>query len=103
MITTSYGSWTRVDSGSARMVDSVRVALGEDAAHYDVDDIADDWRRAINDGLPLGVSLCGDDFYGPYADADRVFDGYPVGEDGALDLKAIVDAVDLWAIVDHHD
>jgi hypothetical protein len=61
------------------------------------------YRVAIEATLPPDVSLCGDQFIGPaYADASD-FTGYPVDEHGSLDFKAMVEDIDLDAIVERYD
>jgi hypothetical protein len=97
--TTEYGTWADVAS-EVTVEDTITTALGDHGAGFDVDAIVSDYRAAINAALPTGVVLAGDDFFGPYY--DRVFPGFPVNGDGALDLKAIVDSVDLWEIVEIH-
>jgi hypothetical protein len=99
--TTIYGTWTtRVEPYSATFSTSVYEALGDYADECDIDAIEADYRNAINEALPDGVSLCGSEFIGPaYAD----FDGYPTDEYGRLDIRAIVESVDFWEIVAKHD
>ncbi|RZU28220.1 hypothetical protein EV284_6386 [Streptomyces sp. BK022] len=62
-----------------------------------------DYRAAINEALPPAISLCGDEFIGPWQPDDDEFDGYPVDEIGALDFKAMVEDIDLEPIVERHD
>jgi hypothetical protein len=102
--TTIYGTWTtRVEPYSATFATSVYEALGDYADECDIDAIAADYRNAINEALPEGVALVGDEFIGPAYDADCDFDSYPTDEYGRLDIKTIVESVDLWAIVAKHD
>jgi hypothetical protein len=102
--TTSYGTWNnRVESGELTVEQSVLTALGDFAHEYDLDAIAADYRNAINDALPSGVSLNGDEFYGPYYTADRDFGDCPMDEDDRLDIKAIVETVDFWDIAAKHE
>ncbi len=102
--TTSYGTWNnRVERLAANFEASVYEALGDFAGDYDIDAIKADYRAAINEALPDGVSLNGSEFYGPYYEADRDFVGYPHDEDGRLDIKAIVDGVDFAEIAARHD
>lgn len=68
-----------------------------------LDRIADDYRDAINDALPRGVALCGNDFYGPAYSEDCDWDGYPVTDTGGLDIREIVEGVDLGEIIERHD
>lgn len=110
--TTEYGTWNNYgDKGNetveASIIDAInggeadwceRVettgALGRMAAAY---------RSAINDALPEGVVLFGNEFIGPYAPAAGQFDGYPADEDGDLDIHAIVEGIDLASIIEQHD
>ncbi|MDQ0842383.1 hypothetical protein [Streptomyces sp. V1I6] len=109
--TTSYGTWYNHQGGELNIETSVVVALGDYADDHDVDAIAADWSKAINEALPPNVALTGDEFIGPAYAKDQEFDGYPMedvpasleGEvEGALDIKAIVESVDFWAIAERH-
>ncbi|GAB2695754.1 Aca2/YdiL-like domain-containing protein [Kitasatospora kifunensis] len=103
--TTPYGSWcNQVDHFSVSVAQSIVEAFGSEGPDgYDIDAIETEYRQAIDAALPPYVSLCGEDFIGPYYEADQDFDGYPQDEDGGLDIKAIVDAIDLWAIIEKHE
>jgi len=110
--TTTYGSWTTlVDHTSTTVERTVfefvsgadsdwLAALKNSGA---LDRIIDEYREAINDALPPGVVLSGDEFIGPFEHAPDAWDGYPTTEDGDLDIGAIVEAIDLSAIVARHD
>jgi hypothetical protein len=100
--TTSYGTWCNaVDTLSVEH--TVIESLGSFGSDYDVDGLISAYRSAINAALPASVSLCGDEFIGPYYEADQHFDGYPLTVDGSLDIKAIVDGVDFWSLVEKYD
>ncbi len=101
--TTSYGNWNRVEPSDLTVEQSVAVALGDFAGDYDVDAITSAYRAAINDALPEGVSLCGDEFYGPHNPGGDAFSGHPADENGRLDIKAIVETIDFWDIAAEHD
>lgn len=104
--TTTYGTWCNtIDSYSTSLEHSVVESLGDYGTdeHYDIEAIETEYREAINEALPAGVSLCGNEFYGPYYASDCDWTGYPVGVDDDLDLKAIVDGVDFWAIATKHE
>ncbi|MFI6496931.1 hypothetical protein [Nonomuraea typhae] len=102
--TTSYGTWNnRVDPYAANFETSIYEALGDYADTYDLDAIEAEYRSAINDALPSSVSLCGSDFIGPYDAEDADFEGYPIDEDGRLDVKAIAEGIDFWAIAAKHE
>jgi hypothetical protein len=102
--TTSYGTWNnRVEPYAATFEQSVYEALGDYADNFDLDALTADYKAAINDALPSSVSLCGDEFIGPYYEADADFTGYPHDEEGRLDIKAIVETVDFWTIAARHD
>lgn len=92
--TTSYGNWTKIEWTSVSVEDTVASALGDFVDDYDLDGLVSEYRNAINDALPDGVSLCGNEFIGPAYGKDCDFDGYPLTKGGELDLKAIVESVD---------
>lgn len=102
--TTSYGTWcNRVDPYSTSLEASVEDALGDFASDYDVDGLVAAYRRAINDALPPSVSLCGDEFIGPWQPGPGEFDDYPHDEYGGLDIRAIVNSVDFWQLAEKFD
>jgi len=104
MVTTSYGTWSnRVDPRALSVEQTIYEALGDYADDYDIDAIAADYRDAINMALPEGVTLAGDEFIGPYYAEDATWGPELEDEDGRLDIKSIVDGVDLWAIVAKHE
>lgn len=103
--TTDYGSWvTDGDRANATTGGTVADYInGGDAGWRNrvessgaFDRMVSDYRDAINDALPDGVSLIGDQFIGPYYAEDRTWDG-------ELDIAAIVESIDLGAIVQRHD
>lgn len=114
---TSYGTWARSgDRDNVSVEDTVLDAFGSYGPDgYDFDAIVAAYRDAINAALPPSVSLSGDEFYGPYYEADRDWDpaDYPSGDgddadadlyrDGNLNIRAIVKSVDLWAIIERHE
>lgn len=103
-VTTVYGTWTtRVDDMSTSLEQTVVAALGSYASDYDTDAIAVEYRAAINDALPDGVTLSGDEFIGPAVRDEGAFDGYPLDEDGRLGLEAIVFGVRFQEIADRHE
>ncbi|MEV8636831.1 hypothetical protein AB0395_34835 [Streptosporangium sp. NPDC051023] len=102
MITTDYGSWNRrVYRYELTVEQSAMIALGDYADDYDLDAIAAAWRTAINDALPSGVTLCGNEFIGPRGATN--FGDYPTDEDGDLDIHAIVEGIDFDAIAARFD
>lgn len=103
--TTDYGTWNNaVDRSSSTLesslLDGCFGSEGPDGFNFEA--IVSDYRDAINAALPDGVTLSGDQFYGPYHPEDQNFDGYATDQNGDLDIKAIVDGVDLSAIVEKH-
>jgi hypothetical protein len=110
--TTSYGTWcNRVNqystSPDADVLDYInggdddwRELLETSGA---LECIKSEYRDAIDAALPADVSLCGDEFIGPWQPGDGEFDGYPTDEDGALDFAAMVEGIDLEAIVERND
>lgn len=102
-VTTQYGSWSRRANGSATLRGQIEDSLYEWPG-IDIDAVESDYRAAINAALPDSVSLCGDEFYGNYYESDCADqDGYPHDSNGMLDIAAIIEGVDFWAIVDRHD
>ncbi|HEU5429586.1 MAG TPA: LysR family transcriptional regulator [Actinocrinis sp.] len=100
-VTTSYGTWNNHgDRWNTTVEATIADAInGGDAEWREamestgaLDLIAETYRQAINDALPDGVSLSGNDFYGPY-DAD----------DAELNIAEIIEGVDLNAIIERHD
>lgn len=98
--TTTYGTWTSVDHYSVTVEQTIVETLGDYGSEYDIDAIAAEYRDAINDALPDGVTLSGNEFYGPYYADDVTWDraDYPTVE-GSPDLMVLVDSIDLWAII----
>lgn len=110
--TTTLGTWTSLVAHYSASVESTVTDYlnGGDADWRErveetgaFERMVADYRQAINDALPHGVALAGDEFYGPYYEADRDFQGYPTDDDGRLDIAAIVEDIDLGEIVDRHD
>lgn len=95
----SYGPWYRnVGDSSGTLLGQVESSLNGEFTDDEVTAVADAYRAAITAALPDGVQLCGDEFYGPAVELDTA--GYPVDEDGRLDIAAIIDGVDFWGIVE---
>ncbi|MGW3956235.1 hypothetical protein ACWEKM_36235 [Streptomyces sp. NPDC004752] len=102
---TSYGTWCNHGDRTNTSVEATVTDYigGADAEWVErvestgaFERMADDYRGAINEALPDGVSLCGDEFYGPYHDEDCSWDG-------ELDIKDLIEGIDLGAIVARHD
>ncbi|MFE1130781.1 hypothetical protein [Streptomyces sampsonii] len=108
---TSWGNWSKVSAYSTSPDaditdylsggDSDWCELMEKSGAYDL--ICKAYRDAINEALPAGVSLAGDEFLGPYEIEEGEFDGYPTTEDGDVDLKACLEGIDLGQICDRFD
>ncbi len=102
--TTSYGTWVNhIDCYCPTVEQHVALALEGHAADFDIDGLVREYRAAINDALPPSVTLNGDTFYGPYHEADRDFSGYPLTDEGNLDIKTIVESVDFWSLAEKYD
>lgn len=110
--TTTYGTWcNRINTYSTSPDADVVDYLNGGDNHWQtlveksgaLDEMTSAYRAAISAALPPSISLCGDEFVGPWQPADDEFDGYPVDEDGALDLKAMIEDIDLDPIVEWHD
>ncbi|WP_258047454.1 hypothetical protein [Streptomyces sp. SM13] len=101
-VTTPYGTWYN-KAGELTVGNSVLGAVGDFEDEFDMDAIESDYRDAIEEALPDGVFLSGQEFTGPYYEADQDFDGYPQDDNGQLDIPAIIASVDLMAIVQKHE
>jgi hypothetical protein len=93
VITTEYGTWGDVGGSTVTVEDYIAVALGEHGEGFDVEAIASDFRKAVNEALPEGVSLNGNLFFGPHG----------VAAEDRPDLRETVDSVDFWEIAVRHD
>lgn len=101
--TTSYGTWANVYGGPLTIRDEIDEALDDVPDEYaPSDEIALAYENAVNQALPPGVILVGDEFYGPAYPDEGEFDRYPCDEDGALDLAAIVQSINVWEIIERH-
>ncbi|MET9467815.1 hypothetical protein ABZY44_24030 [Streptomyces sp. NPDC006544] len=102
-VTTGYGSWYNVQGHELSAASTVRTAAGDYPDDYDLDEVETAYLVAIQEALPPGVYVNGLEFIGPYNDEDKNFDGYPADEYGDLDLTAIVESVDLMAILEERE
>ncbi|MFE5847701.1 hypothetical protein ACFQ7N_39385 [Streptomyces niveus] len=89
---TILGGWGNY-CAHATVEESARAALGDAADNYNIDGIARDWRQAVNDALPKGVTLSGVAFTGPE---------YPEYPPESLEIDAVISGVDFQAIADRH-
>lgn len=101
--TTTYGTWRTYTSDLSVEATIDGYVAGGDADWYErvrtsgaLERMAEDFREAVNAALPEGVSLHGDEIYGPAYEQDRSWQG-------ELDIRGIIDRVDLAAIVARHD
>ncbi len=98
--TTSYGTWSNC-AGALSIRDTVNDFTNGGGDQWNarllisgaLEAIIDDFRDAINAQLPDGVTLHGDEFYGPY----------PRGVFDSAEITDVIEAVDLGAIVERHD
>jgi hypothetical protein len=100
--TTSYGTWSsRAVRYSLTVDQTVGDALNGEYTDEQVTAVTRAYRDAINAALPDSVSLNGDEFYGNAHEADCTDQAdFPHDADGRLDIAAIVETVDFWAIVE---
>lgn len=110
--TTSYGTWCNQVSpySTSPDADVLDYINGGDVewrelleASGALEDIQREYRNAIDEALPPSVSLCGDEFIGPYEPDGDEWDGYPTDEYGGLDIKACLEDIDLESIIDRND
>lgn len=101
---TSYGTWTnRVNNLIADFDHDVIEAFGSEGTDgFDLEAIKAEYRNALNDALPPNVNLCGSEFIGPAYPQPGEFADYPNDEYDRLDIKAVVESIDFWAIVEKH-
>lgn len=111
MWTTTYGHWnTLVDSSSMTVEQTVYQALiGADSdwlKRFEAngfDQAVADYRAAINESLPAGVALVGNEFIGPLHPDEDAWEGYPTKDGGVLDIAAIVEKLDVYEYVNRYD
>ncbi|MFH8483022.1 hypothetical protein [Streptomyces sp. NPDC018055] len=103
--TRKYGTWNNHgDEWNLTVGSSIVTALNGAPSDWQermdssgaLDRIKSDYRDAINDALPDGVSLSGNEFIGPAYAEDYTWEG-------ELDISATVKGVDLWKIIERHD
>lgn len=101
--TTSYGSWqNHGDKWNLTVAATIETAFGDFGSDgYDVEAIESDYRDAVNAALPAGVSLCGEDFYGPACSRNGC-EGCEACGRGRPSLSDIIESIDLWAIIESH-
>ena len=94
MLVADYGPWS--DFAAGRTPESyVEDALGRDPADYDLYAASAAFRRAVCEALPDGITLAGHHFFGPYDEQDCEWDS-------PLDIRAIIDSIDLEPIIKAH-
>ncbi|MFE5565964.1 hypothetical protein ACFQ68_13340 [Amycolatopsis japonica] len=89
--TTSYGTWVNHGGGEIDLRTNVIVSLGDFVGDYDIDGLVHAYRNAIIEQLPEGVTMAGDEFYGPYPRVDEV------------DIPAAIEAVDFFRLAEQFD
>ncbi|MEW2635588.1 hypothetical protein AB0903_29115 [Streptomyces sp. NPDC048389] len=95
---TLYTTWARITGTSNSPDDTVDDFMTDWVDDHDIEGIKAAYRNAIDQALPAGVALVGNEFIGPARPEQGEFDGYPVDEYGGLDIAAIVEDVDLGEI-----
>ncbi|MFE0134499.1 hypothetical protein ACFWY6_23500 [Streptomyces sp. NPDC059037] len=110
--TISYGTWcNRVNNFESNPDYSVDAYItNADPAWLELLDnsgalekIRIEYVQAINAALPPSISLSGDEFIGPWQPEEGEFDGYPTDESDGLDFAAMVEDIDLAAIVERNE
>lgn len=62
-----FGSFSFLgDTGVHELRHIVQDIVGDYADDYDLDAIEADYREAVGECLPEGLTLCGEEIYGPY-------------------------------------
>lgn len=93
--TTSYGTLQQY-TGDVSVRDEIESVLAEHAGDFDVDAIEAEYRSELAELLPEGVTLNGDEFYGPH----------PMPEDADDAIETAIEALKgdrFWEIVARHD
>lgn len=85
--TTEYGQIV-----PTTLIETVTASLGDPPeVDYDIPAIVADYRQAIQEQLPEGVTVHGEgDMYGPVPRIE-------------FDRREVLEAVDFWGIAEHHD
>jgi hypothetical protein len=92
---TSYGTCLQ-HTGDQSVRVAIEYALADHAGDFDMPAIEAEYRAALAELLPEGVTLNGDEFYGPY----------PMPEDADVAIRAAVEELKgdrFWALVARHD
>lgn len=95
--TTSYGTWFEHTgwSGAATLRQGIETSLSSYVADFDVDGIERESREQLAEALPDGITLNGDEFYGPA----------PRPENAHELIQAAIDATggeEYWELVARH-
>lgn len=99
--TTTITNWVRVMRDTLTVGDYIMNFLGDYADEYDLDGLESAYRAAIDEALPEGVSLVGDEFYCDWS-RRHDFDLDELREAIAGD-EAGVGAIDFWSIAEKFD
>ncbi|MFJ1647960.1 hypothetical protein [Streptomyces sp. NPDC088258] len=106
-VTTSYGTWcNHGDSTNVSVEATIADAInGGDSEWRDrmetsgaLERVASDYRDAIDNALPDGISIAGNEFIGLHRTDPDYTD-----EIGDFDISEAIQGVDLFAIVQKHD
>lgn len=100
MTNRSYGTWHTNTNGMLSTLEATVEQALDNWPDIDQQQVCDAYRAAINEALPEGLMLCGDEFYGP-ADEPDEWDTHLRDKNGRLDIAAIIDGVGFWEIVEH--
>lgn len=70
MSRTTLGTWLTLGDGSLTMEETVTAVVGDHAEDFDMPALVEAWRSAIDAALPTGITLAGNEFYGPIGLSD---------------------------------
>lgn len=98
MALAKYGEWCNFQGWENSIEGTVETTLGDAADDYDVPAIALDWWRTINETLPDGVTMSGNEFFGPCDPADYTWDG-------AIEavITELIKSFDVWTIAPRYE
>lgn len=106
-VTTSYGTWVNHgDSGNvsveATLVDAINGGDSDWQERMESSGalarIASDYRDAIEEALPEGISISGNEFIGLHRTDPEYTD-----EIGDFDIRGAIQGIDVWKIIQKHD
>lgn len=88
MTNIKIGTWAYSIGTGDSPEDTVNIAMRDTPGDYDTEGLIEAYRRKIDQALPGGVQLIGNEFWGP--ETIESPSHYPTDTDGNIDIEAIV-------------